>query len=251
MKATTGHPSGPNPALAAWGSWPAIIMLSALALAVTFALSALTFSLTPESGLPDAGSANLPVSPQYAVVAILIQSVAFLLTLRMTLLRRSSLGWHDLGLRDPQSRMGAAVRVLSWSVAFAVAVGVADALQQALGIQAEQVLLQALRNSSFAEYIALFVGGVVVAPAAEELFFRGYLFQAVTARKGLSRGIIYSSALFAAAHVNHTVILPLAVGGAVLAYAYHRSGTLWVPMAAHSLHNAVAFAAAGSLLSGG
>jgi membrane protease YdiL (CAAX protease family) len=82
----------------------------------------------------------------------------------------------------------------------------------------------------------------VLAPVAEEIFFRGYIFRAMSARKGLARGLAYSSVLFGLVHLNMAAFLPLAVGAVVLALGFRRTGSLWTPIVAHALNNAFAFA---------
>jgi membrane protease YdiL (CAAX protease family) len=81
----------------------------------------------------------------------------------------------------------------------------------------------------------------VLAPLAEEIFFRGYVFRAMSARKGYARGLVYSSMLFGLVHFNLAAFLPLTVGAVLLAVSYRRSGSLWTPIVAHALNNAFAF----------
>ena len=80
---------------------------------------------------------------------------------------------------------------------------------------------------------------VVLAPVAEELLFRGLLM-----RKLLSLGapvaIAGSAIVFAAWHVSPAII-PLVGVGAVLAWLYLRSATLWQPIIFHTIFNLVSF----------
>jgi uncharacterized protein len=91
------------------------------------------------------------------------------------------------------------------------------------------------------------LSAVVVAPLAEELFFRGMLYQALRRHAGTWAAILVSAVLFAAAHVLaeptwqggalvFALILPL---GAFLAWLFERHGTLAVPIAAHAAFNAI------------
>ena len=83
----------------------------------------------------------------------------------------------------------------------------------------------------------LVVLSCVIAPVAEELFFRGVLFAAV--RQRLSRGwaILASGAAFALIHTNPVGFLPIMLIGSLLAYLYERTGSLAAPIAVHILHN--------------
>jgi membrane protease YdiL (CAAX protease family) len=81
------------------------------------------------------------------------------------------------------------------------------------------------------------LGGVIVAPGIEEIFFRGILLHRIAARRGLTRGIIGSSALFAAVHG------PSAPGafliGLLLALIYIRTASLLLATICHAVYNAV------------
>lgn len=92
----------------------------------------------------------------------------------------------------------------------------------------------------------LVFAAVLAAPLAEELFYRGMLFQALRARVGVWPGILLSAGLFALGHresgnlggsvLAFLLILPL---GAYLAWLFQRCGTIAVPMAAHATFNAL------------
>jgi hypothetical protein len=49
--------------------------------------------------------------------------------------------------------------------------------------------------------------------------------------------LVCSSLVFAAAHGNLTALLPLFLFGGVLVYLYEKSGSLWLPVAAHFCFN--------------
>jgi membrane protease YdiL (CAAX protease family) len=77
----------------------------------------------------------------------------------------------------------------------------------------------------------------VVAPIAEECFFRGVVFAAM--RRRLSRGVAISvsAAAFALVHSNPVGFLPIFLIGSLLAYLYERTGSLAAPVAVHMVHN--------------
>jgi uncharacterized protein len=85
------------------------------------------------------------------------------------------------------------------------------------------------------------VAVVVVAPLAEELFFRGLLFGALRQFWGLWPALLVSGLAFSAVHLNLSVMVPYALIGIVFAWSYHRSGSLWTPIAAHAIVNGIAF----------
>ncbi len=87
-------------------------------------------------------------------------------------------------------------------------------------------------------------GAVILAPLAEEVFFRGLL-QSMVRRytTGAWPAIIISSVVFAAMHW-HTPqnIVSLLALGIVLGYSYEYTGRLYRPILIHALFNAVAVA---------
>lgn len=88
---------------------------------------------------------------------------------------------------------------------------------------------------------------VLVAPLAEELFFRGMLFPALGRRMGLWPAAVVSALAFGAVHVTGAattganalvaaMIFPL---GVLLAWAYHWRRTLLVPVVIHAMFNGI------------
>jgi len=86
----------------------------------------------------------------------------------------------------------------------------------------------------------------VVAPFAEEFFFRGYVFGALRAWKGMWVGAALTGLLFGAIHVGSApdvLYLPLlAVFGFVLCLLYARTRSLYPCIVLHAINNSVAFA---------
>ncbi|MEK7778088.1 MAG: CPBP family intramembrane glutamic endopeptidase [Chloroflexota bacterium] len=97
---------------------------------------------------------------------------------------------------------------------------------------------------TYPERIAAFVLIVVVAPVAEESFFRGFLLPVLADRWGFWVGASFVSVLFAMAHLAPGVLLPAFVSGLLLAWLYRRTGSLWNCCLAHAAQNALAFAVA-------
>jgi membrane protease YdiL (CAAX protease family) len=84
----------------------------------------------------------------------------------------------------------------------------------------------------------------VVAPMAEELFFRGYFFTALRNWRGLWPAAIITGLVFGAIHAGSSpagFLAPLALLGFLLCLLYERTGSLYPCIALHSLNNSVAF----------
>ena len=84
---------------------------------------------------------------------------------------------------------------------------------------------------------------VLVAPIAEEIFYRGFLFAGLGRRFGVVAGVLASSALFSAVHFDPGSLIPFGVVGIVFALIYWRSRSLNGAILAHGLFNAISFVA--------
>lgn len=87
---------------------------------------------------------------------------------------------------------------------------------------------------------------LVVAPFAEEVFFRGIVFPAFASVTGWRTALVLQAIVFGAVHVNSwdmlPVAIPLAVVGGCAAWLYRRTGSLAVPILVHATFNAVNYA---------
>ena len=81
---------------------------------------------------------------------------------------------------------------------------------------------------------------VLWTPLTEEVFFRGFIFPGLAGALGVVPAGIATSVLFALAHGDVAVLVPIFVTGLVLAWLYHRTGSIWSSFAAHALQNLLA-----------
>ncbi len=86
------------------------------------------------------------------------------------------------------------------------------------------------------DMILFFVVGVLVAPIAEEVFFRGMLY-GFFRRWGVFAALILSTFLFVLPHLGITQI----IGGILFAVAYEKEGSLIVPIIIHASGNLAIF----------
>ena len=81
-----------------------------------------------------------------------------------------------------------------------------------------------------------------VAPVVEEFFFRGFLYQSLRTRLGVSGGAVVSGLIFGAIHFKLEYLVPLAILGTALALLFQKTGSLWPCIIVHAANNALAFA---------
>jgi len=82
----------------------------------------------------------------------------------------------------------------------------------------------------------------VLAPIAEEIIFRGYLYGGLRRFFPLRHAIILASALFAAVHLNTDAFIVVGLIGALLCYLYERTRSLVPGIVAHAIHNGLVLA---------
>jgi CAAX protease family protein len=100
-----------------------------------------------------------------------------------------------------------------------------------------------VKDSTFALLAVAFLVSVV-APIAEEFFFRGFFFTALRSWKGLWPAAILTGVVFGAIHLGSAeaaFLLPLAFFGFCLCLLYHRTGSLYPCIALHCVNNSLAF----------
>lgn len=97
-------------------------------------------------------------------------------------------------------------------------------------------------TSLFSGLLVIVLISGVGASITEELTFRGYILQNLSEDWGVAVGLILSSFIFGYAHFLNPhfsllIGLNLTMAGALFAYAYLRSGSLWLPIGLHFAWN--------------
>jgi membrane protease YdiL (CAAX protease family) len=150
----------------------------------------------------------------------------------------------DFGLRPTRVLPAIGWAVLVWlsfyvfTAAFVAILGANpsdDQLPKQLGV-----------DDSTAAMLAVAFLVAVVAPIAEEFFFRGFFFTALKNWRGLWPAAILTGLVFGAIHgssADIAFLLPLAFFGFALCLLYEKTGSLYPGIAVHCANNSVAFGA--------
>lgn len=146
---------------------------------------------------------------------------------------REAIRWRWVGFAWPG--------YLALGAVLAVAI---QGLSHYLPIPKQMPIDQMFRNYSGAWVMLIF--GVAVAPLVEELFFRGLLFPALSARIGLVAGITITSFLFALIHASQLgkawgPVLILFLVGLVLTLVRSRAKSVAASFVVHTGYNLTLF----------
>ncbi len=124
------------------------------------------------------------------------------------------------------------------------------------GFDADEVQDIGFENlAAYYEYILAFITLVIIAPVAEEVLFRGYLYGKLRKYMPMVGAVLLSATLFALLHLNFgtdaesgefvvsqwNVVLGILPLGIVLAVLREKTGSVWASILLHALKNGVAF----------
>jgi len=148
------------------------------------------------------------------------------------------------------ANLGLGIDRLGHNVALGLMVGVGvlfasalvQTLMQSAGVRQTQLVdLQCIRAFPLAGFlVVLFIGGLL-APIAEEIFFRGYVFRTYRERRGPFVAYGATSLLFALLHLNLPALLPILLMSAIFCWAYWRTRSIIPSIVGHALNNSTAF----------
>lgn len=179
-----------------------------------------------------------------AAVLLIATQVALLLVSWFLVFRPGALAaLPSLPGRDPGGaiRAGLGWGLLAWLGATIASAGVVWLLER-IGVVAEPQAAE--RAIQILDPWLVVLAVVILAPIAEEVFFRGVVFNAWLREHGRRWAIIGSSALFALIHASVVAVVPIFLLGLALAWVYQRSGNLLAPIAMHATVNGISVALA-------
>lgn len=213
---------------------PAVLLLLALVVVVA-TIFQIPFgndilALTGEGG---------ELTPLGAAVVLLSTPVALLLVSWWFVLRpRALAGLPSWMGPDPGRALGIGVLagIGMWVVGNLVGAAVI-ALLQALGIGVDTQLAERAVETLDPWLVVLVV--IFLAPVAEELFFRGVVFNAWLREGGVRWAFIGSTLLFALIHLSIAAFVPILLLGFALAWIYRRTQSLLAPIALHATFNGI------------
>jgi len=204
-------------------------------------------------------SSQLPAAFTYLVryFTAVLAELALLGYALMLSLRKSSGGLKALGFRRFPEKPGHLALPLIGAAGWLAVLVTYNAIASALHtpwLPHGSVLLPLVFFHSPILMFTFVVLTCVVAPLAEEVYFRGVLMPALQANElsfhGLRLGrtsafwiaALLGGAVFAISHRELAVLLPFTLAGALLGWIYRRADSIWANVLAHALYNAAILA---------
>lgn len=200
-----------------------LLIKGLLAIIATEALAPLLLARLPLSGMAVLGLLRL------------VQTAALLC---LVFLGSTHVNWRVIGL-DRQARASGWRWGLMGSALFALLALAGGAALYLFGINPFMLIRTPLPGPTGQKVLFFIVGGCI-APIAEEVLFRGYLYT-YCRRWGILTALAFSTAVFVALHLPSGLPVTQIVGGIVFALAYEASGSLIAPILIHSLGNLAIF----------
>lgn len=151
------------------------------------------------------------------------------------------LGWRKIGFANFRYLNALFTAFLAYLLFFVLELAYNYLLVELLGSPAPpaQDLKPLFGSGSTGYFLALTLGGMV-APIAEEFFFRGFFYTALRSKWGIKPALVLSSLIFALFHLSFLLIPLLFLMGVLLALLYEKRGSLDASFLLHILNNVVA-----------
>lgn len=168
-----------------------------------------------------------------------------LLSLSFLIMKSKSPSWHFKRLFRQIKSVNFVFfgSLIFWFVATAINLVVQSMLGHFFDLtpQPQGILEFVLENvrGAYILFYALVI--VVLAPLAEEIFFRGLLYTYLRAKIGKILAAICSSFLFGLAHLELWAIFPTFLAGLGFTYFFEKQRTLKAPILAHMIWNGIGF----------
>lgn len=140
--------------------------------------------------------------------------------------------WADIGL--------APLGFIIYFIASSLLVFIASSIFSGFDVSQVQEIGFTRFSQSY-EYILAFVTLIIVAPVAEELLFRGYLYGKLKKHLPVWVSIFITSVVFGLVHMQWNVGLDVFALSIVLCSLREITGNIWSGMLLHMLKNSVAF----------
>ena len=185
------------------------------------------------------------LDPGFILFSLVIQDGILVWLVWHQVVRRKVIPLSEMGISRAQ--LGNSPKMAKW-VLMGVSIGLVlftisfliERAQSSVGFEPTAESVVGPLEGDLGGYLLWLISGCLIAPVAEEFFFRGYAFYALEKHQGLAFAVAASALGFALVHMSIYALAPIYVAGVGLALAYHYSGSLVPAIIAHSVNNFIA-----------
>jgi len=167
-----------------------------------------------------------------------LEGFALIGSIYLLAVRMRGIKWRELGLRPFESKW-LLITITTTLIGIPIIGLVAYLIQIALGLPLENPQLAFLvpENFSWIGALLIFISGGLLVPFAEELFFRGMIYQWLRQKWSPWLANFVSSSLFGLLHGDLAIAGATFTMGLLLAWIFERSQSLWPAIAIHVINN--------------
>jgi uncharacterized protein len=224
-------PELPEAARPPWPPWYAPV-----ALLGTF--GAITVAALPVLPLVLLAGLSETLAAVALLVLALLQDAVFVGTaLLFAGFKRSPRAWH-FGIRSTPLWPTIGWTVLALALMLGIEIGVIELLD------VDDTEIEELEDLSALAGIAIALVVVLMAPVAEEVFFRGFFYRALRTRMRVRSASLLTGCIFASVHLQYWtepgLLIVIAAFGIGQCLLYERTGSLFAVIATHAAFNAFA-----------
>ena len=224
----------------AWGLIDVLVLGAGMFVAIGVFLTVFLVPMLIALRLPQGHAVPLTLVAKAAIPAELLAYVMLIILVKAVLADRGhnqllkAVGWNW-----PSAPRAVALLMLGVLSAF-----VANAVSRHIDIPPDAPILEMMKDRVVAEMFLVF--GILVAPFAEEFYFRGLLYPALQRRIGTVASVLITAALFALMHASQLAnslgpVLILFSVGILLTAVRARTGSLAASFLVHIAYNSTLF----------
>ena len=223
------------------GAVPWRVRDAALTFALGLGVAALFLAGAQEVYALQGGLQGAPAQPPVglAMTTTVLFYLGILMGLWLLVVRRRGVHWRDLGLAAPRPAWSPPVLllILLFVIGSTLILVAVTLVAELLGSSASIVTEGNILSGGPIPIAVAVLTSLLLAPVAEELFFRGVLYQALRQRMGALLATAGSALLFTLVHARSTMAPEALLLGVVLTMMFERTNSLYPSICMHMLYN--------------
>jgi membrane protease YdiL (CAAX protease family) len=175
--------------------------------------------------------------PKLLITNQIIKAVTLMGVIWLVALKFFKLDWSDVGLKKCKRIwifLAIAIALLGAIASLLLVKAMVSFIPEWSGFTASRF---AWGDGSFLQMFTLIFLTIFITPIAEEIFFRGFLFQWMATHHPVWIAVIASSIMFGASHIIPPQVIVATFMSILILFLYLRSGSIWPCIVCHTTNN--------------